>query len=242
LPEIERDAADDAASFAAWQAADNQWRRDNLKPPHQREHFQIAEIAEALARLPGRPEVDAELRRSITFDLYEWIERREFAQEDVLMLVGGSKSWVPFPLDEVLNDATRKLIGNPKSSPRRPVFELSSVDGSVWLNLGAIILTRPAVHGYLDRCGFDGAPRVTAEWFGKAVKPRRQNHGPKPELRNRIIKKMLSDLCSGRRSKEELQSDTIEALAKEYGGSPNTANKARKEALSQFSQMQSSNQ
>ena len=230
--DIERDAA--------WQAADNQWLRDNLQPPHQREHFQVAEIAEALARLPGRPEVDPQLRRSITNDLYEWIERREFAEEDVLMLVGGSKLFVPFPLDEVLNDATQKLIGNPKSSPRRPVFELSSFDRLVWLNLGAIILTRPAVRRYLDRCGFDGAPRVTAEWFRKAAKPRRQNPGPKPKLRNRITEKMLADLCSRTRSKEQLQGDTLEALAKEYGGSPNTADKARKEALTQFPQMQSS--
>ncbi len=225
--DIERDAT--------WQAADNQWRRDNLKPPHQREHFQVAEIAEALARLPGRPEVDAQLRRSITIDLYEWIERREFAEEDVLMLLGGSKLCVPFPLDEVLNDGTQKLIGNPESSPRRPVFELRNFDRSVWLNLGAVILTRPAVRRYLDRCGFDGAPRVTAEWFGKDATPGRKSPGPKPKLRNRITEKMLADLCSGRRSKEQLQGDTLEALAKEYRGSPNTAKEARKEALTQFS-------
>jgi hypothetical protein len=152
VPDLERDAADDAAWFAAWQAADSQWLRDNLRPPYQREHFQVAEIAEALARLPGRPEVDAQLRRSITNDLYEWIERREFAEEDVLMLVGGSKLCVPFPLDEVLNDATQKIIGDLESSPRRPVFELRSFDrSSVWLNLGAIILARPAVRLYLDR-------------------------------------------------------------------------------------------
>jgi hypothetical protein len=152
VPDLERDAADDAAWFAAWQAADSQWLRDNLRPPYQREHFQVAEIAEALARLPGRPEVDAQLRRSITNDLYEWIERREFAEEDVLMLVGGSKLCVPFPLDKVLNDATQKIIGDLESSPRRPVFELRSFDrSSVWLNLGAIILARPAVRLYLDR-------------------------------------------------------------------------------------------
>jgi hypothetical protein len=236
LPDIKQDAADDAAWFAAWQAADDQWLRDNLQPPLQREHFQVAEIAEALARLPGRPEVDAQLRRSITIDLYEWIERREFAEEDVLMLVGGSKLCVPFPLCEVLDDATRKLVGNPESSPRLPVFELRSFDRSGWLNLGAIILTRPAVRQYLDRCGFDGAPRATAEWFGKAAKPRRQKPGPKPELRNQIIEKMLTDL----RSKEQLQDDTLEALATQYGGSPNTADKARKGALTRFSQMQSS--
>jgi len=96
------------------------------------------------------------------------------------------------------------------------------------------------VRRYLDRCGFDGAPRVTAEWFGNAAKPRRQTPGPKPNFRNRITEKMLADLSSGRRSKEQLQGDTLEALAKEYGGSPNTANEARKEALSQFSQKQSS--
>jgi hypothetical protein len=32
--------------------------------------------------LPGCPEVDAQLCRSIIIDLYEWIERREFAEED----------------------------------------------------------------------------------------------------------------------------------------------------------------
>jgi hypothetical protein len=40
---------------------------------------------------------DPQLRRSITNDLYEWIERREFSEEDVLMLDGGSKLCVPFP-------------------------------------------------------------------------------------------------------------------------------------------------
>jgi hypothetical protein len=67
--------------------------------------------------LPGRPEVDAQLRRSIIIDLYDWIERREFAEEDVLMFVGGSKLCVPFPLDEVLDDATQKVILNPESRP-----------------------------------------------------------------------------------------------------------------------------
>jgi len=52
LPEVKRDAADDATWFAAWQLADNQWLRDNLKPLHEREHFQVAEIAEALAGCP----------------------------------------------------------------------------------------------------------------------------------------------------------------------------------------------
>jgi hypothetical protein len=81
---------------------------------------------------------------------------------------------------------------------------------------------------------------VTAEWFGKDATPGRQSPGPKPKLRNLITEKMLADLRSGRRSEEQLQGDTLEALAKEYGGSPNTAKEARKEALTRFSQMQSS--
>jgi len=45
---------------------------------------------------------------------------------------------------------------------------------------------------------------------------------------------MLDDLRLGRRTVEELRADTLTAPVAQYGGSPNTANQARKQALEAF--------
>ena len=62
--------------------------------------------------------------------------------------------------------------------------------------------------------------------------------GPKPALRERIIAEMLSALCSGGRTSEGLAKDKLEALAREYGCSPNTAKAVRAEAMKRFAELQ----
>jgi hypothetical protein len=68
----------------------------------------------------------------------------------------------------------------------------------------------------------------------------RGKRGPKRKLRDSLGAKMLDDLSSGRRTPEELKGDKLSALATQYGGSPNTANAARQDALSRFSEFQNS--
>jgi hypothetical protein len=88
------------------------------------------------------------------------------------------------------------------------------------------------------------------EWFPEANpsataltsdRQRRGKPGPKPKKRLQIGKKMLDDLLSAKRTSEELKSDTLEALAKEYGGSRNWAKAARDDALEQFATIQKLN-
>jgi len=40
----------------AWRAADAKWQSESQRPPREREEFQVGEIADALARRPGRLE------------------------------------------------------------------------------------------------------------------------------------------------------------------------------------------
>ena len=68
------------------------------------------------------------------------------------------------------------------------------------------------------------------------AKPKKKP-GPHPHVREGIRDKMLRDLQSGRRTVLELEDDTLPALAAAYGGSLNTADAARKEAI----KIQSSN-
>jgi hypothetical protein len=78
----------------------------------------------------------------------------------------------------------------------------------------------------------------SANWVDTLVTPAKSRPGPKPKLLNSIIKNMLDDLRSGRETLEGLQILKLEALSAQYGGSKNTANKARKQALARFSEFQ----
>jgi hypothetical protein len=62
--------------------------------------------------------------------------------------------------------------------------------------------------------------------------------GPKPSVRLAIADKMLAGLRCGHCTPEQLESDTLAALVVTYGGSPNTANRARQDALAAFSNKQ----
>jgi hypothetical protein len=80
-----------------------------------------------------------------------------------------------------------------------------------------------------------------AQWWPEPNRTRGKP-GPKPGLRAGIAKKMLADLLSGRRTADQLKGDTLLALVAQYGGSQNTANAARQDALSQFSELSNSRQ
>ena len=68
----------------------------------------------------------------------------------------------------------------------------------------------------------------------KDIQKIRKKPGPKGEVRKRLKDKMLVDLRTGRRKVTDLQEYTLLLLTVEYGGSQNTANNARKEAIAQF--------
>jgi hypothetical protein len=113
------------------------------------------------------------LGRQIAAHLYRWIERGECEDEEALVLVGGAQTTVPFrgALDKIVKRDRRNrrtLMADLKLDADWPVFE-ERYGGVVWLNVGAIILTRPAVLRYLNHCGLDGVARLRREL--KALRP-----------------------------------------------------------------------
>ncbi len=99
----------------------------------------------------------------------------------------------------------------------------------------------------------DAAPPTDWRWFGPILgtgrfkevlvcrtdierrwRPAQRKTGPKPKLRTAIANKMFDDFRSGRRTQEQLTSDTLDALAAEYGGSRGTARLAREDALARL--------
>jgi hypothetical protein len=170
------DSADNVARLAAWREADEKWLSDSRRPLRDRDHFQVQEIAEAIARLPERLEVDRQLCRSVVIDLFQWICRKEFTDDEVLFLVGKPQLTAPFlptlqAYSEAPAETAERLSPDPESGARWPVFESRPhIRGTVHVNVGAIILTRAATRRYLDCCNLPGARRVLNEWF-QAVQP-----------------------------------------------------------------------
>jgi hypothetical protein len=195
------------------------WLAEASQPIRQRQRFKFGEIADALARRPGRQEVDRAESARIGADLVEWFHRGEFAAEEVLASFDDPPHFRP--LKPSLDDARRQ----------------AERDGRLeWREL---ILTRPALKTYLVRTSLDGASRLFREWFSDADRHRKKP-GPKPTLRDSLGAKMLDDLITGGRTPEELKADKLIALAYRYGGSQNTADAARGDALSRFSESQES--
>jgi hypothetical protein len=116
----------------------------------------IFEIARAMARRPGRVEVDCEEAHRITDDIAEWYLRGEFGDDEVVAYASDPPSLRS--LAEIKEDARR----------RGEIWRLSQPE---WR--AAYMLTVPAVRRYLEGCGLVGAPRVRQEWFGRTtrVKP-----------------------------------------------------------------------
>ncbi len=61
-----------------------------------------------------------------------------------------------------------------------------------------------------------------------------RKRGPRPALGQRIERRMLEDLATGKVTREALADRTEEALKAEYGASRDTCRKARRAALSKF--------
>jgi hypothetical protein len=241
------------AARAAWEAADKQWLRDNARPPRQRDQFQVGELAQALARLAGRPDVNWRLYDAIARDSYEWIDRGEFGDEQVLALTGEPQPCEPYlpALAKIVAAEPNSPYANLQPDARRPVFE-RDLAGSVRVNVAAIILTRPAVRQYLDGCGLRGAPRVHREWFGKAeaapasgspetigtppstANERSARRGPRAKKRLKVEAAMREQISSGKLTVDRLAACKEMSIALEYGVSRDTGRKARSNILSEF--------
>ena len=116
--------------------------------------FYIFVIGEAIARLPGRAEVDREEGYRITDDIAEWYLRGEFYDDEVVAYAGDPPRWRS--LAEIKEDFRRRGENWRLWQPE-------------WR--AGYALTAPAARRYLQECGFAGAPRVRREWFGAAPTP-----------------------------------------------------------------------
>jgi hypothetical protein len=135
--------------------------------------------------------------------------------------------------------------------------EILPTTGAVIFNYdGRPIVTNPAHPNYLPLCQVEICWADVLQWCLKnkvevatgtpkdrqgdplptapASAKDRNKPGPKPKTLMKCKAKMLADLTEGRRTVEELEQDTLAALVAAYGGSPNTAKKARDEAIAEF--------
>lgn len=120
--------------------------------------FYIFEIAHAVARLPGRAEVDEPEARRLGDDMAEWWCRGEFRECEAVVNAGDPPRQRPEMMEE-----------NRHSCPE---WRLSH---SEWY--ATVMLTAPALQRYLEGCGFAGGQRVLREWgFTPADTP----SGPEP--------------------------------------------------------------
>jgi hypothetical protein len=164
-------SAEMAALEKAWRAAQAQWLIEKRQPLLSRQHFQVGEIAQALARKSGRREIDERERRRIVVDLLEWIEREEFEESDVLMLAGQPQLFAPFlpefrTLREEAEREGRNLWADADYGADCPVLELTR-SGVVHVNIEAIVLRKPGVRRYLETCELGGARRVASRSWWK---------------------------------------------------------------------------
>lgn len=223
-----------ALSRALPEQVQTAWLLEARKPLADRQLFKFGETADALVRKPGRQEVDEEESFRIGMDLLRWFQCGEFADAEVLAPFDDPPHFRP--LKPLLEDARRQAgHGGRSVAPE-------------WRDL---VLTRAALQTYLERSNLEGASRLFREWFPGADRNRtkllpepqnkRPGHrtGPRPTLREGIKGRILQDLRAGHRTPAQLQKDTLLALAAQYGGSQNTANLARKEALSEFQNSES---
>ena len=124
------------------------WLAEALKPIRHRQLFKFGEIADALARKPGRQEVDRPESYLIGIDLVEWFERGEFGDDEVLVHCDDPPPFRPLkPLLEVVRQQMEQ-------------------DGArVEMEWRELILTRSALKTYLERSSLDGFARLLSEWF-----------------------------------------------------------------------------
>jgi hypothetical protein len=180
-----------------------------------RQLFVCSEIASKLAGGPS--ELDRNQWFQTLSDLVSWCNSGAFASDEILGL-GGE------PLQLM------------------PLREIDKSGREVTINcVGALLIPPPACKRFLERNDSENAPRFLRVWFAGNRTGRQTRRisttgqpGPKPVVCATLKTKMLSDLRASKLSADELQKYTLEALKAAYGGSPNTAKRARAEAISEF--------
>ncbi len=130
---LAREAGDAAATAT--------WNEECAKPMRERQYFLFGEIADALARKPGRVEVDTAERDRIVLDLADWTRRSEFdlsGDSEVVTVIGQPPYFVP-----IAPVCAGGFLANPET----------------------LILRRDACRRYVQNSPLDGAPRLLTAWF-----------------------------------------------------------------------------
>ena len=171
---------------AAWCEAKKIWLIETQRALRDRKEFQVEEIADALARKPGRCEIDGQERRRIVIDVFGWIMRGEFDDCDVLMLVGSPQLFAPFlpefrAVKEEVEQEGLNIWANPDSGAHRPGIELHL--GKIRINIEALVLRRGALERYLEGCALEGVPRLRLEWFPESAAAVEPAAEPSPQKR-----------------------------------------------------------
>jgi hypothetical protein len=153
--------ARDAAAAAAWAA-------ERRKPEGKRHYFGFDEIALALARRPGRLEVDVAEHNRILRHLADWVRRDKFDAPDVVVLSGYPPDFVPLapllPVEILVTPGT--LIRRRGEGPPGPIAVTHLATPSETL-----YLRRRAARQYVENSTLEGAARVMREWFPEAAVP-----------------------------------------------------------------------
>jgi hypothetical protein len=112
--------------------------------------FSSSEIACALARLPGRQEIDRLEAFRIVDQLVSWWRRGEFGKDEIVVLIA------------------RKENSEPELCPFKEAVAEGHVtlDDFEWLaQRGFLMLTFDAAKRFIEASTVDAAPRVLHEWF-----------------------------------------------------------------------------
>ena len=141
---LEREAGDEARAIAKLV--------EKSKPIWERSYFSLDEIADALARPPGRARVDAEEREHVCRDLIDRAARGEINDND-----GG-------PGVFVLSGRADRPFELLKSEPPRP--EARDVISITIIDPDSTYLSRRALHRSLRESELAGSRRLLKEWFG----------------------------------------------------------------------------
>jgi hypothetical protein len=178
------------------------WAAECYKPERERQYRSPYEIANALARRPGRLEVDSAERKRILHDLADWVRRGKFDASDVVILSGGDSpdfvSLTPLLPSEILVTGDDALIRRPGGSALGPfgIVHLATTSE-------ALFLRRRAVRQYIENSELEGAARVKKEWFSEAAAPSDEaaaisnRRGPRGELKAAAIAAMMRAVQSG---------------------------------------------
>ena len=123
------------------------WAAECRKPMRQRQFFGADEIADALARKPGRLEIDAAEGARIMRDISDWTSRGEFdlsGDSEVVTLISEPPYFAPL-------------------APARP--------GEIIVYPGGLFLRRHACRRYLLSSPLEGVSRLLRDWFPEVVAP-----------------------------------------------------------------------